>query len=165
VLKAREDELENLSRKLEMLQETSEASPVSAPVSRKRESQARKLDPKRVLLVDQAEVNRVLLSHYFKGMPVKLDFARNVDQALESCGECQYDLLIVDIGLETNSDSSLAERLKSKAGNAGLFALSANAFSEQEESRVLGSGFHAYLAKSLSKEAVIERLSSRLWNQ
>jgi hypothetical protein len=54
------------------------------------------LPERTVLLIDDAEINRVLTSHYFKGFPVKLEFAHSVDVAKDKCVGRKYDLILID---------------------------------------------------------------------
>jgi len=137
--------------------------PAAARVRKVREKLSSKLPEKRVLLIDDAEISRVLVSHYFKGMPVELDFAPSLSLGLQFCAEKKYDLLIVDLGLKGHDSFSLANELKGNVGEARIFALSPHDFSSEEEHQALKAGFHSYFSKSLSKEAIVDKLSQDLW--
>lgn len=56
-------------------------------------------EPKRVLMVDKVEINRVLFGHYFKRFPVHLEFASTIEAAAISLKEKQFDLVAVDVAL------------------------------------------------------------------
>ncbi len=137
--------------------------PAAARVRKVREKLSSKLPERRVLLIDDAEISRVLMSHYFKGMPVQLDFAPNLAQGLKFCVEKKYDLLIVDLELNGSDSVSLAQGLKGNVGEARIFAFSPNDFSADEERQALEAGFHSYFSRSLPKETIIDKLSQNLW--
>ena len=153
-----EGEVIRLRALLEKHQNLPQGEPAPSP---KRSSRAR--PEKRLLLVDDAEVTRVLMAHYLKGLPVKIDYASNLDRALGFVGEKSFDLLVVDFELGGQSPESLLKTLKACVGQTKVLALSPNVFSNEEESRALGCGFDLYLARSLPKESVIEKFEHSLW--
>jgi CheY-like chemotaxis protein len=138
----------------------SENSSNSASLTEKRDE---KRGEKRILLVDDAEVTRVLMAHYLKGLPVKLDFAPNLGRALGYCDEKSFDLLLVDLELNGRDLEGLLQSLKGKSGQAKVLALSPNVFSSEEEASALRCGFDLYLSRSLPKQDVIEKLENSLW--
>jgi CheY-like chemotaxis protein len=121
---------------------------------------ARTLEQRRVLLIDDAELSRVLMSHYFKGLPVKVDFALSLQDAIRSCGEKKYDLLIVDLELKGVEAVELAGILKS---HGRLMALGSGESQSAEQATAIQCGFDLYLPRSTPKEAMIEGLSVALW--
>jgi CheY-like chemotaxis protein len=68
----------------------------NSPESRAALAKTASLPERHVLLVDAAEINRVLMSHYFKGLPVKLAFATSVESALKKCESVKFDLILLD---------------------------------------------------------------------
>ena len=121
---------------------------------------AKALEQRRVLLVDDAELPRVLMSHYFKGLPVKVDFAVSLEEAIRCCAEKKYDLLIVDLELKGTVAEDLAGALKS---HGRLMALGSGESIQTEQAMALQTGFELYLSRSSSKEAMVEGLSAALW--
>jgi CheY-like chemotaxis protein len=111
------------------------------------------LPDRKVLLVDDAEINRVLMSHYFKGLPVKLHFAISVTAALQKFKENQYDLVVVDDELQDLDHSELIQNSQklvalSNGGN-GL------SLKHPEIRHVLNRG--------QSREDFVDQLKSYLW--
>lgn len=104
------------------------------------------LPEKQVLLIDDAEVNRVLLSHYLKGMPVQVDFARSLALGAEQCSRKRYDLVILDSGLREDDSGAGIESLEAAKGAAPLVPT------------------ESVLVPALGREAVLERISKSLWN-
>ena len=129
-----------------------------APVIQKTTRAKKDLSEKRVLLIDDAEVNRVLLSHYLKGLPVRLDYATSVSKAIELCGAGKYDLLILDTGLVAGGNEGVVSDLKSSQNGALLFA-----FAENDASGMDLPGFSGVLSRGLTRESLVERLSKNLW--
>ena len=117
------------------------------------------LSEKRVLLVDDAEINRVLMSHYFKGLPVKLDFASSAAHALQKCSVTQFDLIVVDDELQNPTSSEIARNLREAGTQAMLVALSNHGEAAHEAS----PEFSSVLKRGLARELFIERLKSFLW--
>lgn len=118
------------------------------------------LSEKSVLLVDDAEINRVLMSHYFKGLPVKLDFAVNAELANTKCRECTFDLVVIDFD---ENGRALAQNLKNQGLKAILIAMSSNAFSETEKEAALSTGFDHYVSRGLRREELVSDIRSKLW--
>ena len=70
---------------------------IAVPVAKSaRVAKTKDLPERTILLIDDAEINRVLTSHYFKGLPVKLEFAHSMDVAKEKCQSRKYDLILID---------------------------------------------------------------------
>jgi len=118
----------------------------------------KELSEKRVLLIDDAEVSRVLLSHYLKGLPIRVDFATTVPRAIELCSQSKYDLLILDTGLIVPENDAFLSNLNSSKGGALLIA-----FTEKESESVDLPGFAGAISRMLPRESLVERLSKNLW--
>jgi CheY-like chemotaxis protein len=139
--------------------------PAEAPVQTPIQASVRKpkaiRSSKRVLLLDNAELNRVLVSHYFRGLPVQIDYAKTPDQALGSIEGATYDLVLVDFELKVEGE--WLSWIKGQYRHTRLFALSPNAFSSEEESKALALGFDSYLSRCEPKPTLVEKLVSSLW--
>ena len=57
---------------------------------------------KRILIVETTEVNRVLLSHYFKEFPIQLEFSSTEADAVTKCRSQKFDLIL--LGKATSSE-------------------------------------------------------------
>jgi hypothetical protein len=106
-----------------------------------------------VLLVDDAEINRVLMSHYFKGLPVKLEFAVSVNVALEKCKNRRFDLIVVDDELADlenpilRNSSNHVVGLSNRAGDTSSPA-----------------HFTHVLSRGQARDAFVEQLKAYLWD-
>lgn len=119
----------------------------------------RVLSDKRVLLVDDAEINRVLMSHYFKGLPVKLDFASSGEMALQKCKSQHFDLIVVDDELQEPSSQTIAQMIRESGSKAMLIALSNQAVGAE----VIPSEYSSLLKRGLARDLFVERLTQFLW--
>lgn len=120
-----------------------------------------KLPEKRVLLVDDAEINRVLMSHYFKGYPIKLEFAINSEAACDRCGKQGFDLIVIDFD---HNAEAVIRSLQNAQVSVPMVALSSHAFSSEEEAKALSFGFKSFLTRGYPKEELLSRLKQVLWS-
>ena len=134
--------------------------PVQAAAQTPAEKPKKKLSEKRVLLIDDAEINRVLMSHYFKGLPVKLEFAPNAEAALRKCEDSVYDLIVVDDELQSPNHPNFAQSLKSIGKGAVLISLSNR---DGQDTSSLPEYF-SVLKRGLPRELFVERLKNYLWS-
>ena len=106
-----------------------------------------------MLLVDDAEINRVLMSHYFKGLPVKLEFAVSVDAALEKCKARRFDLIVIDDELVDLENPVL------RSSTNQIVGLSNRVGSTSNPSR-----FDHVLNRGQAREAFVGQLKGFLWD-
>jgi len=159
-------EIEQLKKKLQAEATTLPSEKPTSPAPTRRPKPT--LASKRVLLLDGAELNRVLVSHYFRGLPVQIDYAKTPDQALGSIeqqtrDQRPYDLVLVDFELKV--DGEWVSWIKGQFRHTRLVALSPNAPTSVEETRAIGLGFDSYLSRCDTKATLIEKLSSELWSE
>ena len=111
------------------------------------------LAERRVLLVDDAEINRVLMSHYFKGLPVRLDFAISVSEAILKCKEQAFDLIVVDDELQSLKDSELVRVPVKRV-----------ALSNHDGKMALELGFPHQMRRGLPRDEAVAQLKALLWD-
>jgi CheY-like chemotaxis protein/uncharacterized coiled-coil protein SlyX len=157
---SKESTIETLRREIEGMKAV-ETAPVERRSTRAPVSNRPRLSAKRVLLIDDAEVNRVLISHYLKGLPVEVDFAPTLEAGERLGLSGRYDLILVDLGLIGEQSSPHWQRLREFSPTTPVFGLGEPG---QETGEVL-SGLQAILTKALPKETIIERLSKNLWSE
>ncbi len=119
--------------------------------------------PRRVLLLDDAELSRVLVSHYFKDLPVSIDYAKTAEQASGLIENARYDLLLIDS--EFKIEPEWISWIKGQSGHTRIAALSPNDHTIEEETRFRGLGFDSYLSRGEAKAALRTKLSSELWSE
>jgi CheY-like chemotaxis protein len=117
----------------------------------------------RILLVDDAENNRMLLEFYLKGGPYQVDQATNGQEALDMFSSGQYDVIFMDIQMPVMDGyeaTRAIRRLEQQTGRptTPVVALTANALKEDRES-CLAAGCTDYLAKPVKKTTILDTLA------
>ncbi|MDT8286638.1 MAG: response regulator [Elusimicrobiales bacterium] len=129
---------------------------VPQPVSQKTEATKESLPPLSILIVDDSEDNRILMSSFLKGSKVKLDLAEDGREALEKLSVGRYDLVFMDIQMpEVDGFTATAEFRKLEASEnrerTRIVALTAMATREDVE-KALKAGCDDYLTKPIRKK-------------
>ncbi len=137
--------------------------PAVAPATRN-EAQASALGARlRILVADDSEDNRFLISSYLKLLPYQLDFAENGAIALEKLQKNAYDLALVDVHMPEMDGYAVARRVRdheSRGNNKTLplIALTADAYPSVIEKSV-DAGFNAHLTKPIRKQTLLEAIA------
>ena len=135
-----------------------------APPARS-EAQAHPLTvPLRILVADDSEDNRFLISSYLKSLPYQLDFAENGVIALERLRTGVYDLALVDVHMPEMDGYAVAKNVRDRERSGKtlpLLALTADAYpSAIEKSEV--AGFNAHLTKPIRKQTLLEAIAKHV---
>jgi|GEM_PF-2428030 len=157
----RDERISELLNEVEKLKLELSFKPVLAGVSSPSDPKPAASKPsKRVLLLDPVELNRVLVSHYFKGLPVALDYAKTPDEAMRVLGGA-YDLLLVDFALKIEGE--WLSWVRGQSRGTTLIAYSSSPASSELEQKALGMGFDGCLFRGEPKPALVEKLGAILW--
>lgn len=125
-------------------------------------SQAQPSDPSplRVLLVEDMEDNRVLITLFLKGIPCRLDVAENGLEGVNTFQSGPYDLVLMDIQMPIMDGYEATRSIRAWEAKEGhqatpIIALTASAFEEDiEKARV--AGVTAHLTKPIKKQTLLE---------
>ena len=118
--------------------------------------------PLNILLVEDMEDNRVLITLLLKALPYRLDLAENGAAGVEKFRSRQYDLLLMDIhmpvmdGYEAIRIMRLWEE-EQKRGATPIIALTGNTL-EEDIKKAQAAGFTAHLTKPLKKQTLLEAI-------
>ena len=145
-----------------------EPSVVQAPAVREStrvlRSPSKTLPDQKILVIDEAELGRVLLSRSFRGLPVKLEFAKNLESASELCSKNTYDWMLVDFGLATSASGASIGELQARIGaQARMAALSSKGASTGEAESAREFGFTHYLSRTLERDAFRDSVLNSIW--
>lgn len=111
----------------------------------------------RVLLVEDAPDNRVLVSRFIRATGARIDCVDNGLEGVMSALSGNYDLVLMDIQMP-RMDGFEAVRLLRREGYQGpIVALTAHAMKSDRE-QCLKAGFDDHLVKPLNRKALIETL-------
>ena len=120
------------------------------------------LKNKRILIVDDAEMNRILMSHFFKRVPVRLEFAESGERAIEKVrqyadAQQPFDMVLMDLQMKTMTGLEAIRQIRGFFQNK-IIAVSNQKPSEAEASDSLQAGANLYLSRSLSREELREKI-------
>lgn len=132
------------------------------------EADSFRFNGKRVLLVEDNEINREIAVELIGATGVSIETAEDGLQAVDlfaRSGEGYYDLILMDVEMPRMDGYEATRRIRAMeradARTIPIFAMTANAFAEDEEkSRQAGMNIH--ISKPLDVKVVYERLSSFL---
>ncbi|MEM1381234.1 MAG: response regulator [Pseudomonadota bacterium] len=139
-------------------EETADAAPRSAEPSK---------EPvpvnKRVLVVDDNEVNRMICEGMIDQEAFDLDFAENGEQALIKVQSSAFDLVLMDISMPVMDGEEATSAIRAFEALHNLtptpiVALTAHAM-PNEKKRFLESGFNDFLAKPIQRETLNEMIA------
>jgi signal transduction histidine kinase/DNA-binding response OmpR family regulator len=125
---------------------------------------------KRILLIDDVELNRMIVSDLLEDTNVGIDEAENGEQALVMFEESSlnyYDLVFMDILMPGMDGYETTRRIRGMtrpdAKTTPIIALTANAYKEDAE-KALEAGMNGHLAKPIDIDEVRNLLAARLKN-
>ena len=127
-----------------------------------------KLTGKRLLLVDDVKINRIIVSSMLKETGIQIDEADDGLIALEmfeQSPEFTYDMILMDIQMPNLDGYEASRRIRalnrSDAISVPIAALTANAFKEDMDKAML-HGMNTHIAKPVETERLMEVLFSFL---
>ena len=113
---------------------------------------------KRVLVVDDIDVNLKIVSLMLVSMGCEVETAKNGQLAIDAFEEGKFDLILMDIQMPVMSGVEATQVIKQNFTNVPpVIALTANALSGDVE-KFISSGLDYFLSKPITKEALSEKL-------
>lgn len=110
---------------------------------------------KRVLVADDAEINRVLMGKFFKGLDVTVLFAHDGREAVDLTLEQEPDIVLMDMSMPRLNGIEATRRIRREAvKQPAIIALTANAFDTDKEA-CLAAGMDGYLAKPVRRAELL----------
>ena len=118
-----------------------------------------------ILLVEDNEMNRDMLSRRLIRKGYKVEFAVDGAQGVEVATEKLPDLILMDMSLPIIDGWEATKKLKAQAATANIpiIALTAHAMSEDRE-RALNAGCDDYDTKPVELPRLIEKIEALLAN-
>ena len=113
-----------------------------------------KLSNKKVLIVDDNELNIKVAKRAMKALNFEIDECYNGRECLAKTLENKYDLILMDIMMPVMSGESAMRELKQREGfNTPVIALTADALEGSKE-KYEKEGFKDYIAKPFTKDEI-----------
>jgi CheY-like chemotaxis protein len=141
--------------------------PERAGASEESAERATRLDGVRVLLVEDAEDARELITLLLRERGAEVRTATNAREAMERLVETLPDVLVSDIGLPGEDGHTLLKRIRewAEARDHWLPAIALTAYAGAEDARrAYRAGFQVHMAKPLESETLVlsvARLAAR----
>jgi CheY-like chemotaxis protein len=120
--------------------------------------------PLRILLAEDAEDNRDVISWYLAGLPYAVEVAENGLVAFEKATSGCYDVVLMDVHMPVLDGHEATRRIRQWERQHGLaavpiIALTAYAL-KQAELEALAAGCTCHLAKPLRRQRLLDALAS-----
>ncbi len=112
----------------------------------------------RVLLVEDAIDNQVLLKRYLESVGATVELAGNGEEALKMALQGNYHIILMDIQLPKMDGIQATKHLRSQGYVAPILALTAHALPE-EIARTLEAGCNEHITKPVTRGALVEAVS------
>ena len=123
---------------------------------------------KRILIVEDIEINRIILRELLSSTKIKTEEAVNGEEAVNKFSSSPigyYDLIFMDIQMPLLDGYEAAEKIRAlnrqDAKTVPIIAMTANAYKEDVE-KALQSGMNGHLAKPVDLKATIKALTRHL---
>jgi PAS domain S-box-containing protein len=117
------------------------------------------LPPMHVLIVDDGETNRQLVSVYLKKANVTFEQAENGRIAVEKVNSGQFDVVLMDMHMPEMDGFEATRTLRQQGHQLPIIALTANAM-VQDKKDCLKAGCSGFLSKPINRERLFAELST-----
>ncbi len=112
---------------------------------------------KRILLVEDAEDNQVLISRFLQKTGAEIDIASNGKEGVEKALAKDYSVVLMDIQMPLLDGYEATSRLRQVGYQKPIIALTAHALIEERE-KCLRTGCNGHLTKPINRQLLIESL-------
>jgi signal transduction histidine kinase/DNA-binding response OmpR family regulator/PAS domain-containing protein len=116
---------------------------------------------KRILLVEDVEVNRLIVTDLLEDTGCIIDEAENGQIALDMVVDQHYDLILMDMQMPVMDGLTATKRIRTFDTETPIIAMTANAFREDAEA-CLAAGMNAHISKPLDNDVFLRTLTEYL---
>jgi CheY-like chemotaxis protein len=119
------------------------------------------LSGKQILLVEDVELNRLLVTDLLEDSGCIIDEAENGQMAVEMVRAKHYDLILMDMQMPVMDGLTATRVIRSFDENTPIVAMTANAFREDAQA-CLDAGMSAHISKPLDNDVFMRTLQEYL---
>lgn len=119
------------------------------------------LKDKKILVVDDAPDNQLLISRFLSLSGAEVSAAQNGLVAIEMINKATFDVVVLDIQMPVLDGYQTVKELRKMSFTKPVIALTAHAMSD-EKKKCLAMGFDMYLAKPVIRSVLVDAVSSLL---
>ena len=133
-----------------------------APVARPAETKTQlKLPPGRILLVDDGESNRKLISLILRRAGAVVETATNGQEGVDAALSEPFDVILMDMQMPVKDGYTAARELRSSGVEIPIIALTANAM-KGDEAKCRAAGCSGFMTKPVDLDLLITTLAQLL---
>ncbi|MDX2484696.1 MAG: ATP-binding protein [Pseudodonghicola sp.] len=115
-----------------------------------------------VLVAEDAEVNRILISKYLKGLDLRLSYAHDGQQAIDQTLADRPDIVLMDMSMPLLSGIEATRRIRAEAEKQPvIIALTANAF-DSDKAACLEAGMNGFLTKPVRRAELLSGMVAQV---
>jgi signal transduction histidine kinase/BarA-like signal transduction histidine kinase len=120
-----------------------------------------KLSGKKLLLVEDIEINRFIVEEMLHDAGLKVTMAVNGQEAIDRCQEEDFDIVLMDVQMPVMDGCEATYMIRHQLENKALpvIALTANSLPQDKE-RCIQSGMNDFLAKPVQQRELLEKIAS-----
>lgn len=113
-----------------------------------------------VLIVDDNEINRILLSRYLGALNIKADEAKSGTEAILACKKTDYRIILMDLQMPVIDGVEATKIIRSNNpnSNTAIFAISASS-KEKMKRKCKEVDFTGFIPKPIDREELIRTLN------
>ncbi len=112
---------------------------------------------KRILLVEDNELNQLVMQKLLSGYQLEVDIVDNGSKALDQVKKQRYDLILMDLHMPVMDGFEATRKIREMEIKTPIIAVSANATSEAIKA-AYDAGIQQYVTKPVSKSGIEEIL-------
>ncbi len=120
--------------------------------------------PLKILLVDDSEDNRLLVSSFLKKRPYQIELAENGEVAVNKFQAGEFDLVLMDMQMPIKDGYSASREIRQweeQQGRPATPIIALTAFAQQDDARKsLAAGCNMHLTKPIKKSILLEAIDS-----
>jgi CheY-like chemotaxis protein len=118
---------------------------------------------KKILVVEDNQVNRELVRDMLEGRDFDVHEAENGLEALHMLTKTKPDLVLLDIQMPVLDGMSTIKQIRQKPDYAHLPVLALTAYAMVgDRERVLAAGFNGYLSKPIDRQLLLKEIDAQL---
>ncbi|MCW3086294.1 MAG: multi-sensor hybrid histidine kinase [Bacteroidetes bacterium] len=116
-----------------------------------------KLAGKKVLIVDDDEMNKLLACHILESYEMKIDVADNGALALEKLIKKQYDIILMDLHMPEMGGLEAIAKIRKKGIQTPVIAVTGNVL-KGERDKCLAAGMNEYISKPYHEAELMQKI-------
>nr|WP_320120330.1 cache domain-containing protein [uncultured Marinifilum sp.] len=130
-------------------------------IQKQKEDSIQNLYGKKVLIVDDYNINLTLIKQMLQSTGVELALANNGKSAIEQCSKNKFDLVLLDLQMPELNGYDTLKLIKKDQPKIKIIAQTAYALANEKE-QIMNSGFDGYIAKPIIKQKLLQIINKMI---